>query len=256
MTSGAGSRRTFLILLTGLAAGIGGESLLFLQRQCLRAEHALRDDFRVILFLRKDLEPSKQKILEEQLRAMPEVEDARGISSQEALETLRRADPELVESVVLVGDNPLQPAYEVRLAEAALGRLEEWISRAQSLADWADVRYKPAEVEMILQAQFYERFLSLALSAIACLIGAMALAALLALGRPPRGEPAARRGPAPARQALVCAASAALGAGLIFLLVSPMRHVSAWWAWPAAPSQAWLLLGAGVVGWVLSEQEA
>lgn len=253
----AGHKRTFLTLLLGLTAGIGGESLMFLRRQCDRVEAALRDDFRVVLFLRANLDEGKRKILEEQLRAMPEVGDARGISSSEALERLRRLDPELVESVVLVGDNPLQASYEVRLEGAAFGRLEEWISRAQKLADWADIRYKPAQVEAILQAQFYERFLSLTLSAIACLAGAMALAGILAAGgRHGRGPVGGRRdAPGAVVSALTAAAGAALGGAAVFLLVAPMRHLAPWWAWPATASQAWLLLSAAVGGWVLNGQE-
>ncbi len=251
-------RRLAVTLLLGMAAGVGGESLLFLERQCESVERSLRDDFRVVLFLRKEPEEGKRKIIEERLRALPEVEDVRGVSKAEALANLRRADPELAESIVLVGENPLQSAFEVKLADSGLGRVEDWINSAQSLAEWSDVRYKPAQVEMILQAQFYGRFLSLALSAVVCLAAAMALSWLWSLGkRGGHGWPWRRKelteGSA---HAALAAAGAVLGGALVFLLVLPMRQLSPWWSWPPPASQAALLLCVAVAGWVLCENEA
>jgi len=248
-----GPKRLFLASLLGLSAGLGGESLLFLEGQCGRIETSLRDDFKVVLFLRNDLDEGKRKILEEQLRAFPEVEDVRGVSKQEALANLKRADPELVDSIILVGENPLHSAYEVRLGEAGIGRLEDWLSRAQELADWADIRYKPSEVEAILRVQFYGRFLSLALSAIACLVAAMALGGLWSTGR--RGGRGGFKGRAELAHsglhAIMGAAGAAVGACAVFLMVLPMRQLSSWWAWPSSSSQMGLAVCAAVIGWVL-----
>jgi cell division protein FtsX len=248
-----GPKRLFLASLLGLAAGLGGETLLFLAGQCGRIETSLRDDFKVVFFLRADLDEGKRKIIEEQFRAFPEVEDVRGISKQEALTDLKRTDPELVDSIILVGENPLQNAYEVRLGEAGVARLQDWLGRAQELADWADIRYKPSEVEAILRVQFYGRFLSLALSAIACLIGAMALGGLWSTGR--RGG----RGSFKLRaelahcglHAALGAAGAAVGATVVFMMVLPMRQLSSWWAWPSSASQLGLAVGAAVIGWAL-----
>ncbi|MBI3552337.1 MAG: hypothetical protein HY077_07450 [Elusimicrobia bacterium] len=253
----AGPKRFVPLFLLGLTAGVAGESLLFLERQCESVERALRDDFRVVLFLRKEPEEGKRKILEEELRSLPQVDEVRGITRAEALANLRRADPELVESVVLVGDNPLHSAFEVRLDDAGLLRIEEWISSAQGLADWGDIRYKPSQVEAILQAQFYGRFLGLALSAIVCLAAAMALGWVWTAGRRARGW--GRRELAHcAVHSLLAAAGAALGGGLVFLLVLPMRQLSPWWSWPAAGAQAALLACAAVGGWTLcaDRQEA
>ena len=152
--------RLALSILVGLIAGLGGETLLFLQRQCRLVEESMREDFRVLLFLKDDLDEGRQKVLEERLRALPDVDDVRAVSRQEQLAALKREDPELVESVALLGDNPLTPAFEVSLGEAGVSRVAQWLSQAQPLADWADARYKPAQVQAILQAQFYRQALA------------------------------------------------------------------------------------------------
>src|SRR5437016_5956260 len=121
--------RFFLAFLVGLLAGTGGETLLFIERQCGRAAELLRDDFKLILFLREELDGGRQKVREEQLRAMPDVENARYVSPQEAMAALRREDPDLVESVVSVSESPLSPAFEVKLRPAAIGRVGQWLEQ-------------------------------------------------------------------------------------------------------------------------------
>lgn len=235
-----------MCLLVGLVAGLGGETLLFLQRQCRVVEESLRDDFRVLLFMRADLGEGKQKVLEEQLRALPDVDDVRAVSRQEQLSALKKEDPELVESVALIGDNPLMPAFEVRFNESGVSRVSQWIMKASALADFADVRYKPAQIQAILQAQFYARFLDLALAALVCLGAALALAGIWSAGR--SGALLRREG---ALAAGLTAAGCVAGAGLVCAMVLPLRALAPWWGWPPVAGQAALLAGASAAGWVL-----
>src|SRR5688500_11566133 len=102
--------------------------LLFLERQCAKVESVLKEDFRVVLFLKEDPAPGREKVLAEQLLGLPGVQDARFISRQEALAELRRDEPELVESALLLSDNPLLPAFEVKLDDDNLARAPQWIS--------------------------------------------------------------------------------------------------------------------------------
>src|ERR1019366_10741978 len=113
------------------AAALAGQTLLLVEGQCRKLETALRDDFRVVLFLRGPLEDSKRMVLEEKRRAQPEVADVRYVSPEEGLAALRREDPELVDSVALVGENPLPGAFEVRPAPQALPRLAAWVGAAE-----------------------------------------------------------------------------------------------------------------------------
>lgn len=239
-------RRFLLSAALGVAVGVAGETLLFMRTQSRAVERSLRDDFRVLLYLKSDADAGKLKVLEEQLRALPDVEDARAVSKQEQLAALRRDDPELVESVLLVGDNPLQTAFEVRLGEGAVAQVGQWLLRARALADFSDARYKPSQVQAILQAQFYARFLDVALAALVCLGAGAAALGLWLLRLRPAGKPG--------ESFWLLAAGglgAVAGAAAIGVVVLPMRELSPWWAWPPAGAQAALVLAAAASGWVL-----
>src|ERR1035437_7193746 len=166
------------VFLFAATAAMAGQTLILAEGQCRRLETALRDDFRVVLFLRGPLEDSKRLVLEEKLRAQPEVADVRYVSPEEGLAALRREDPELVDSVALVGENPLPGAFEIRPAPEALPRVAAWIDSVSAFADWSDVRWKPAQLEAILRARLYGPWLRLTLSTLFCAAAALALWAL------------------------------------------------------------------------------
>ena len=224
------------------AAGLAGETLLLAERQCSRLEASLRDDFRVVLFTRASLEEARAKVLEEKLRAAPEVADVRFISANEALAGLKRDDPELAESVALVGDNPLPAAFEVRPTPDALTHLGAWIDGAQRLADWSDLRYKPGQVQAILRLRFYAHLLRMTLSTLLCLIAGIALAALSASSRA-LGSVA---------YILRAAGGGAMGAALALAISWPLHRDELLWAWPHPLAQVSLLAACATLGWSLS----
>lgn len=236
--------RAFLV---GAAAGLAGATLLLLQRQCARVERSLRDDFRVVLFMKAELGEGPGKVLEERLRALPSVEDVRAVSKRDALEALRREEPELVASLSFLSDNPLNPAFEVKLAPDALGGLPQWLEQAQALADWADIRYKAVEVEAILQAAVFSRFIGVALSALVCLTAFLALAGLWA----GRGWAVNARVLSHMDAALCAAGGAAFGVLAASGLALPLRSAAPGWAWPSGWQHAAVLVCAATAGWVL-----
>lgn len=229
------SSRLPVVAACALLAGLSGESLLFLERQSAKVSELLLADFRVVVFLKPGTGEERVKVVAERLRALGGVEELRYISRDEALENLRRADPELVESIALLGENPLQPAIEARFPAAAVGRTAQWVESAYGLGEVSEVRYKPAQVKAILQAEFYRHFLRLVLD-LSLLIVAMVMAHALWSAGPPDRE----------RLAGVLAASAGAACGMAgaYLLVWPLRGVYAWWAWPGFLSQLFLFAGA------------
>jgi hypothetical protein len=210
-------------------AGMAGESLLLVRAQVFRFESLLREDFRVLMFLKNDVPESQVRILEDKLLGLPEVSSARFVSREAALAALRREDPELVDSVTWMGDNPLLPAFEVRPAPAALGRFDAWLASARGIADWADLRYRAGQVRAILQAQLYGHFLSLILSSLFCLACAALAAALWWAPGPGVFKPTAAVVPA--------GAGAAAGLALVLAVAWPARQYLPWWEMPATGSQ-------------------
>jgi len=223
------------MLILAVMAGMAGESLLLVRVQVTRFERLLSGDFRVLLFLKNDVSQSQEKVLEDKLLGLPEVGDVRFVSRDAALAALRREDPELVDSLTWMGDNPLRPAFEVRPAPGALGRFAQWLAAARGVADWADLRYRPGQVRAILQAQLYGRFLGLILSALLCAACAILAATIWWARLPPAvvpGTPATT-----AARAIPAAAGAALGMALTLAAAWPARAYLPWWELPAAGQQ-------------------
>jgi len=237
---GAKARLASLFALAA-AAGLAGETLLLAERHCSRLEAALRDDFRVVFFTRGSVEEARAKVLEEKLRAAPEVADVRFIPADEALANIKRDDPELAESVALVGDNPLPAAFEVRPAPESFTHLGAWIDAAERLADWSDLRYKAGEVQAILRLRFYARLLRMTLSTLVCLAAGVALLAVGPFSR------ATHHGSPPS--AFWAAGGGALGALIAVAIAWPLRRDELLWAWPDLTSQVFLLGACAVVGW-------
>ena len=247
--------RLLMTFAVGLGVGLAGQTLLFLERQCRRIETELRDDFRVLLLAPDSASEGQRRILAESLLAMPEIADLRTVSGAEALANLRREDPELVESVALVSDNPLPPSFEVKLDDAALGRFPEWLERVRALAEWGDIVYKPAQVQAILQAQFFSHLIALSLSALVCLGGAMLLGALWPSRARARGAAGARDWSGNLTALAISVTGAAAGICATSLIVLPMRLMTPWWAWPAPGAEAALLAVGAAAGWVLCARD-
>jgi hypothetical protein len=234
----AASRRRFIAFLLAVMAGMAGESLLLIHTQVARFERLLREDFKVLMFLRADPSEGEEKVLEEKLLGMPDVREVRFVSRDAALSTLRREDPELVDSVAWIGENPLRSAFEVSLTPGGLGRFAAWLAAARDVTDWADVRYRPGQVRAILQAQLYGHFLGLILNALLC-AAAVVLAAVLWWMSP--ALPSVR---AVASVAELAAGATAIGMILALAAAWPARGYLPWWESPAWGPQ--LLIWAAV----------
>lgn len=233
-----------------VAAGLAGETLLLAERHCSRLESFMRDDFRVVLFTRASLEESRAKVLEEKIRAAPEVTEVRFISADEALAALKHDDPELVESTALVGDNPLPSAFEVRPTPEALTHLGSWIDGVQRLADWSDMRYKSGQVQAILHLRLYAFLLRMTLSTLLCLIAGIALVALAPF---PTGKGRGAALPEGAVASILWAAGGgAIGIALALTMSWPLRRDEMLWAWPRPLAQIALLSACATLGWFSS----
>lgn len=235
--------RLLLAFGFGLAVGLGVETLMLVREQCRQVELGLAEEFRLLAFVREPAE-AKLDALEERLRGLPGVQETRLVTPEESLGTLREEEPELVDALSWMGENPLAPAFELRLDPESLSRFPEWLAAAGPLAESLDIRYKAGQVRTILQLQFYRHFLGLVLSALLCLAALAAAAGVWAAGP----ERLLRH----LNGALSAAAGAAAGLGSACLLVLPLRDNTAWWAVPQAPGQLALLAGATLLGWTLS----
>ncbi|OGR46000.1 MAG: hypothetical protein A2X40_05745 [Elusimicrobia bacterium GWC2_65_9] len=237
--------RVLWVFAFAASVALAGQTLILIERQCRSLESALRSDFRVVLFLRGEVSEPRVKVIEEKLRAQPEVAAIRYICADEALAALRREDPDLVDAVALVTDNPLPGAFEVRPSAEALPRLSAWIDSASGLADWSDVRWKPAQLQAILRARLYGHWMRLALSTLLCAAAALVLWSLAVCLRAP-----ARR----AERQLTAAGALGGCAGLAVAVLEawPLRRDELLWSWPSFWAQAAVVAACAALGWSMS----
>lgn len=241
-------KNLFAAALAGLLCGTLGETLLFLEAHTRRIEAVLADDFRIVAFLATELPEAQRKAIGERLRALPGTEEVRFVSRDAALEDLRRQDPEVVRSVALLGENPLQSAFEAALVPEAIARAPQWADAAAQVPGVGDIRFKPLEVHAVAQCQFFNRFLRLALSLSAFFWLAGAAAAIWAAMslREARGVVEGL----PARLGMA-GTGAAGGMGLILAAALPLKAAPAGWAAPTDWAQGALFV-AGLLGALLA----
>ncbi|MBI4423196.1 MAG: hypothetical protein HY554_05695, partial [Elusimicrobia bacterium] len=244
MAKSVSMKNLFVAALAGLLCGTIGEALLFLEAQVRRVEAVLAEDFRVVAFLGEELPEAKWKVVEEKLRALPGTSAIAFISRDSALESLRLQDPELAGSVALLGENPLQSSFEIALAPEAVSRAPAWAESASQIAGLGDIRFKPMQVRAVVQCQFYDRFLRLAISLAAFFWLAAAAAALWAAVTFREAQGALEALPPRLGMASV---GTACGMGLVLIAALPLRSAPAAWAAPGAAAHACLFL-AGALG--------
>ncbi len=235
--------RAAWVFALAAAAALAAHALILAERQCARLESALGDDFRVVLFLRAGIDDARRAVIQEKLRAMPEVADARYVSPDEGLAAARRDDPDLIDSIALVGGNPLPGAFEIRPAASALPRLADWLDSLSS-NDWSDVRWKPAELQAILRARLYGHWLRLVLSSLACAWALLCLGALSSAGRVKPHERA--------RAAAAGSVGGAAGLGFAALACAPLARDGLLWSPPPAWALAAIVAATTALGWSLA----
>ncbi|MBR4592761.1 MAG: permease-like cell division protein FtsX [Elusimicrobiaceae bacterium] len=115
-------RRLFLLVF---AVAVLWQSLLLIDMRLGQYYRELNDSFKVILTLPDNTAPEKLSHLQEFLKNQAEVATVKFVSPSEALNEVRRQNPQLVESLLFMGQNQMPAYFELRLEPSATGHLEE-----------------------------------------------------------------------------------------------------------------------------------
>lgn len=237
------ARPVVAVFLLGLTFGVFGETLLWLRAQAVFAQARLKEDFRVVVYMREDADAVRRTVAAEKLRALAGVQSMRWVSSDEGLKLYAREDPDLLRAAAFLGENPLPDAAELELSEEGLRGVPELVRRACEIPETGDILYKPLELESLLRVRFYERLTSLALAFAAGLwlfVLAFRLASVVFAGARPAWDWEA---------AFNAGAGCVFGALAVALALWPAQRNAAAVAWPGGAAQcAGLLLCAAVGG--------
>ena len=245
-TGAAGRPAPAVVFLLGSSLGILAESALVLTAHTRAVEAWLRDDLRVIVFMKDEVTPARRAVAEEKLRSIEGVAAVRSVPAEESLGEFAAGDPDLARSAAFLGSNPLPDAVEIRLSEEGLRRLPSWLREAEAIPEAGDIVYKPLEVQAVMQVQLYRRLLTLAL-ALACCLWFFALAARIGAGAVAEGlwAPGAYGG------AFFAGLGTAFGIGAVLLLAYPVQQRGWVSAWPPLWTQGAVLAAGAAAGWML-----
>jgi septal ring factor EnvC (AmiA/AmiB activator) len=235
-----------IVFLIGASMGLLAETVLVLRAQTSAVEAWLRDDLRIIVFMKDGVSAARRTVAEEKLRALDGVAAARTVTSEQSLEEFASGDPDIARSAAFLGTSPLPDAVEIRLSDEGLRRLPDWLNRAEAIEEVGDIVYKPLEVQAVLQVQLYRKLLTLALT-LALTLWLFALASRLWARAADGTAPAAGS----IRSTLTAGLGTAFGAGILVALMMPVQHRGAVPAWPPLWAQAAMLLAGAVAGWLL-----
>ena len=154
--------------------------LLFLLRECRTIADYLKNDLEVILFLRDQTPEAKIKTLQERLTNHPWVSEARLLNKELALKQFEETHPNLKESVVFIGENPLPSSLHLRPTREGMTQLPLWNQEFSSFPEVEQIQYKSQQAKAILQMEIYIQSTQLSLLLSLCLL---TLAGLLSLWR-------------------------------------------------------------------------
>lgn len=251
-TARKGFRTVFLIALCG---GILAEAILFLGRQLKEVNSFLQEDFRIIAIADRklsktgsppslDVSEAALEIIEEKLKSLPGVKDAHYVSGEERLESLKKYDPELAGSFVLLNSNPVPGSFEISVEESVFGDMASWTEKIRAVSGIEGLRYKPAQAYAILQVRFYERFLRFSLIASAMLLVLLGIMSVVYGFR-------ARRPGLIAGYLTAGAAGAFFSVFFCFAVVYPVKYLSPLWVWPHWTWHAGIVFLGVFTGWIL-----
>ncbi|MFH1619171.1 MAG: permease-like cell division protein FtsX [bacterium] len=240
-----GYRVVFLITLCG---GLLADSVLFMARQLGEVRSLLEDDFKVLVISTGKISKDKAGVMEEKIRALPGVSAVTYIGGDRRLKKLEETDPDLVQSMVLLGSNPMPDTFEVRVEEKVLGDVYSWAETVREVRGVANVRYKPFQAYAILQTIFYERFLKLSLSLAGVFLAFLGIMTLTYRSPWHNLLPELKNNP---WWGVSGAAGAFAAVFICFFAVYPIRYLSPLWAWPRLIWHTAIVLAGAFSGWVL-----
>jgi len=135
------------------------------------------------VYLADDIDDSARATVEATLTASPLVDRYEFVSKADALARFKRDFPDLADLSDQLDDNPLPPAFEVRLRSVAgaAAELEDLAARLGRSAGVVDVRYDRQWVSRLLTVVTLLRGISLAIISIVAIAAALTVASVVRL---------------------------------------------------------------------------
>lgn len=236
-------RRLFLLVF---AIAVLWQGLLLVDTRLGQYHQALSDSFKVILTLDGQISNDDLAQMGETLNQKADIASVKLFSAQDGLEVVRRQNPQLAQSLLLMGRNKMPAYFEIRLADTALRNVESLLANLMAEYQGVTPHYNAEHAQLVFTVGLCKKLLRVSL----WFAGLLFLAFMFLVEAHPVEKKKSHAG-----AAVLSGVLAGLGAALFFaLLVYPTGFLSAVVREFTTPERELLLLVfCGLLGWTLSK---
>ena len=234
-------RKLFLLVFS---IALIAQGLFLVEKGLTDYYHTLQDSFKVILTVDSPVDSKTLEQWGQSLNQKQDITHVRLLSPEDALAVVRHKNPQLVDSLLLMGKNKMPAYFELTLAVPAINNIRPFVDNLDAEYEELTPHYNAQQAALLLEVGLWAKLIRL--------LGGVALLAFLAFMFLVEASPAAQ---GHAWGGLLSGVLAALLACAIMVaLLYPMgiltQAVRTFTTWPRQ-----LLLGAfcGLLGWTLSK---
>ena len=145
------------------AAALLAEMLIFVNAQAGKLADEVSKDFTLLLTADSKMSESALDNVKINIENLPGVERVVFISKKDMLERIKQEDPQLVDSVLSSGKNPLPDTWEAKVSVDSMLNLESLAASMLVFDGVTDVQYKKQEAWAVRHLLFYKQLTSVAL---------------------------------------------------------------------------------------------
>lgn len=236
-------RRLFLLVF---AIAVLWQGLLLVDTKLGQYHRALKDSFKVILTLDGQMTNEALSQMGETLNQKNDIAAVKLFSAQDGLEVVRRQNPQLVDSLLLMGRNKMPAYFEIRLTDTAVRNVQALLANLTAEYKGLTPHYNAEHAQLVFMTGLCQKLLRLSF----WFAGLLFLAFMFLVEAQPV-EKAKSHAPGGALSGVL----AGVGAALFFvILIYPTGFLSAAVREFTTPERELLLLVfCGLLGWTLSK---
>ena len=153
-------RRLFLLIF---AVAVLWQGLLLVDTQLGQYYQTLRDSFKVIVTVDAPIANEALAQMGETLNQKADIESVKLFSAQDGLEVVRRQNPQLAQSLLLMGRNKMPAYFELRLVPAAVNNVESLLANLMAEYKGLSPHYNAEHARWVFVAGLCHKLLRLTL---------------------------------------------------------------------------------------------
>lgn len=234
--------RKLFLLVFGIA--LLAQGLLWVEKGLSSYYAILKDSFKVVLTVNSQASSEQLEQWAQQLDQKPQVASVRLFSAEEALSVVHHQNPQLVESLLIMGQNQIPAYFELRIPDEAINNIRAFTDNLAVEYEDLEPHYNQQHARLLFYTGLYTKLLR-----VLGLLALLVFVAFMFLVEATPTEHANKWGGLFSGLLAGGLAGGLLGAVLYptGLLAEVIRDFTTW------PRQALLISLCGLLGWALSK---